>query len=94
MAVTSIRLPKELQEQYDALARATGRSKNYLMTEALQRYAVEKAWLVAQIAEGERDLAEGRVLSEQETEAFLDSLTTPQQMERARGEADDRWASS
>jgi predicted transcriptional regulator len=94
MIVTSIRLPKALQEQLEALAQATGRSRNYLMTEALQQYVEEKAWLVAQIEEGLRDAEEGRVLSEEETEAFLDRLTRPEQLNDARREVEERWASS
>ena len=80
MIVTSIRLPKALQDQLEVLAQATGRSRNYLMTEALQQYVDEKTWLVAQIEEGLRDVEEGRVLTEEETEIFLDRLTTPEQL--------------
>jgi predicted DNA-binding protein len=34
-----MRIPASQQERYDQLARATGRTRNYLMAEALERYA-------------------------------------------------------
>jgi predicted transcriptional regulator len=39
---TTIRIPASLQKRYDQLARATGRTRNYLMAEALERYAVRE----------------------------------------------------
>ena len=38
MTTASIRLPRELKARYGVLAEATGRTKNYLMTEALEQY--------------------------------------------------------
>jgi len=50
--VTSLRLPDDLRERVDALAKATGRTKNYLLTEAISRYVDEEAWQIAAIDEG------------------------------------------
>lgn len=35
-AVTSMRIPTELSERYDRLAKATGRTRSFYMTEALE----------------------------------------------------------
>jgi len=52
--VTSLRLPDELRERIDALAKATGRNKSYLLTEAISRYVDEEAWQIAAVEEGIR----------------------------------------
>ena len=45
---TTIRIPAGLQERYDHLARATGGARNYLMAEALERYAAREGWQIIQ----------------------------------------------
>ena len=50
--VTSIRLPEDLYERIEALAKATGRAKNYLLMEAISRYVEEEAWQLAAIEKG------------------------------------------
>jgi predicted transcriptional regulator len=45
---TTIRIPASLQERYDQLARATGRTRNHLMAEALERYAAREGRQVEQ----------------------------------------------
>jgi predicted transcriptional regulator len=50
--VTSIRMTEELYRQVDGLARATGRNKSYLLTEAISRYVEEEAWQIQAVDEG------------------------------------------
>ena len=45
---TTIRIPASLQERYDQLAKATGRTRNYLMAEALERYVAREGWQIEQ----------------------------------------------
>src|SRR5438477_525798 len=45
---TTIRIPASLQERYDQLARATGRTRNYLMAAALERFAAREGWQIEQ----------------------------------------------
>ena len=45
---TTIRIPAGLQERYDQLARATGRARNDLMAQALERYATREGWQIEQ----------------------------------------------
>jgi predicted transcriptional regulator len=44
----TIRIPASLQERYDQLARATGRTRKDLMIEALERYAAREGWEIEQ----------------------------------------------
>ena len=45
---TTIRIPDSLQERYDQLAQATGRTRNYLMSEALERFIAREGWQIEQ----------------------------------------------
>jgi RHH-type transcriptional regulator, rel operon repressor / antitoxin RelB len=45
---TTIRIPDDLAATYDRLAAATGRSRNYLMQEALEHYAATEGWQIEQ----------------------------------------------
>ncbi|HWE64853.1 MAG TPA: ribbon-helix-helix protein, CopG family [Chloroflexota bacterium] len=53
MAVTiSIRMPDDVHAQYETLARATGRTRNELMVEALRRAAEQQLREIALVQEG------------------------------------------
>jgi len=45
----SVRLPEETKEKIDALARALGRPRNYVIAEAVERYIAEEAWQIEEI---------------------------------------------
>jgi predicted transcriptional regulator len=47
----TVRLPPEISEKLDALARDTKRSKSYLAGEAIAAYVERNAWQVARIKE-------------------------------------------
>jgi RHH-type rel operon transcriptional repressor/antitoxin RelB len=46
---TTIRISDDLAATYDRLADATGRSRNYLMQEALEHYAALEGWQIEQV---------------------------------------------
>jgi predicted transcriptional regulator len=53
MAITtSIRMPDDVHEQFEMLARATGRTRNELMVEALSEMADRRLREIALIQEG------------------------------------------
>ncbi len=82
-AITSIRLPDELRQKVESLARATGRSKSFLMQEAIEQYVENEAWQVVQIEEGiQADDADDHVPAG-EMETFWARVTTPESMARA-----------
>ncbi len=88
MANTSIRIPDELHAQYDQLAAATGRSRNYLMNEALARYAAEEQWQIAQIEEGIQDADAGNLIPHEQVGAdwLARGLLTQEALDRAARE--------
>ncbi len=45
---TTIRIADSLQERYDQLAQATGRTRNYLMAEALERFVAREGGQIEQ----------------------------------------------
>ncbi len=52
MATTSLRVPDDLRERYDALAKLTGRSRNELIVQAMERFIDNRMREVALIQEG------------------------------------------
>lgn len=46
---TTLRMPPDLEQQYDDLAAATGRTRSFLMMEALRRYAETEGWQITQV---------------------------------------------
>ena len=69
MANTSIHISDRLRDQYEDLARATGRARNDLMIEALERYAAEERWQLAQVDEGIADADAGNVTPHEQVRA-------------------------
>jgi predicted transcriptional regulator len=46
---TSIRTPRELIDNYDQLAKATGHARTYLMTAALEQYLHAQQWQLGEL---------------------------------------------
>lgn len=85
--------PLEIKQRIEALAEATGRSKNYLLTEAVTRYVDHEAWQVARIEEGLRSADTERLIPHEEVVAGLieKGMITPDGLERAREQLADEW---
>jgi predicted transcriptional regulator len=62
----SIRVDDELRDKYNNLARATARSRNELVNEALQQYATEKLHKIALVQEGLAQLRAGQGIAHDE----------------------------
>lgn len=60
---TSIRMPEEVRDLYETLARATGRTKNELMVEALRTEGQRRLDEIALILEGREQARDGRLSS-------------------------------
>jgi predicted transcriptional regulator len=52
-----VRVPSETRDRIGALAKSRGRSLNYVLSEAIERYLAEEEWLIDEIsaAVGEAD---------------------------------------
>lgn len=57
---TSIRMPEEVRDLYETIARATGRAKNDLMVEVLRHEGQRQVREIAMILEGRDDARAGR----------------------------------
>lgn len=93
MVITSVRIPVEVKSRIEALAKATGRSKSYLLSEAITQYVENEAWQIAQIDEGLRSADAGRLIPHDEVVAGLieKGMVTPEGLERARERLSDEW---
>jgi len=58
----SIRVPLEIKEKLDALAKAVDRPRNYLIAEAIERYVEAESWQVERILAGIADDEAGRTI--------------------------------
>ncbi len=58
---TTVRIPGELQARYDRLAQATGRSQDFLMADALERYVADEEWRVVELQATMAKLAAGEM---------------------------------
>lgn len=48
----TIRVPDEVRDELEALAKVTGRTRSWLAAEAINEYLERERWQVAQIQEG------------------------------------------
>lgn len=87
MMVTSLRIPEELRRQFEQLAEATGRSKNYLMTEALGQYVRQQIWQVEKIQGSLERARAGQIVPTADMDALFGRLTTPETLEQAQRDA-------
>jgi predicted transcriptional regulator len=83
MTNTSIRLSADLNAEYEELARRSGRSKNYLMTEALGEYIRHHAWWAREVQRG-LDAAD---VADDEMAAFWAEFGTREEYAQAAEEA-------
>jgi predicted transcriptional regulator len=72
----SVRLPDEQKDFLDALADATDRTRNQLISSAVGKMKENYEFVLAKIAEGDADYKAGRIVSmseaEQRTQAIID----------------------
>ena len=81
--ITSIRLSDELRRKIDLLVQATGRSKSFLMQEAIEQYVENEAWQIARIEEGLQADDAGQHVPMDEMETFWARVTTPESIAQA-----------
>ncbi|MDL2314138.1 CopG family ribbon-helix-helix protein [Desulfovibrio sp. OttesenSCG-928-C14] len=70
MTSMSMRLPDELANQLKALAKATGRSKSFLVVQAVQAFVERESWQVAEIMNGLAEADAGDFATEEENAAL------------------------
>lgn len=73
MTTVTTRIDDETQSRLDQLAKATDRSRSWLVADAIRRYVEEEGWQVAAIEEGVRQADAGDFATEDEvTAAFAE----------------------
>lgn len=70
----TVRVSLDTKEKLDRLAGMTGRSRSYLVADALGAYVAEEIEIVEGILEGIRDADEGRVFTSEQVKAHIDAL--------------------
>lgn len=69
MTIVTTRIDEETQSRLDQLAKATDRSRSWLVADAIRRYVEEEGWQVAAIEEGVRQADAGDFATEDEVKA-------------------------
>ena len=73
MTIVTTRIDEETQSRLDQLAKATDRSRSWLVADAIRRYVEEEGWQVAAIEEGVRQADASDFASEEEVKtAFVE----------------------
>ena len=71
MSTFSVRLPTVTKERLERLAQTTRRSRNFVLSEAVDRYLEIQARQIAHIEEGLADLDAGREHGHEEIEELV-----------------------
>ncbi|HWE62448.1 MAG TPA: CopG family ribbon-helix-helix protein [Chloroflexota bacterium] len=88
----SVRLDPDMKEKMIELAQATGRSRNYLINEAVREYLERERWQIADIEQGLAELAAGDIATAEEVDATFARISTPAALEQARARvAHEQW---
>jgi RHH-type transcriptional regulator, rel operon repressor / antitoxin RelB len=71
------RVDADLDGQLDRLAAATGRSKSWLISEALRSYIANEQQFLAAVEEGKQALRDGKTLDHATVVAAFERIVTP-----------------
>jgi RHH-type rel operon transcriptional repressor/antitoxin RelB len=81
----TMRLPRGMKDELDALARATGRNRNALVQEALRRFIDVQRWQIAEIEAGIREADAGIFVGDDEMDALWAEFGLEPDTARERG---------
>lgn len=65
-ATVSAKLEPSVAEKLDLLAKATARSRSFLVAEAIETYVKDQAWQIQAIQEGVREADKGNFATDKE----------------------------
>lgn len=63
---TTVRMDEEMVARLDQLAQASGRSRAWIIKDALSRYLDEETWFAQEVEKGRQDASAGRLVSHEE----------------------------
>lgn len=81
-ATFSVRLPDDLRQEVDELAKATKRSRSFIVKEAVAAFMEEQRAYLAAVEEGEREADRGIFVSGEAVERWLLSWGTDDELPR------------
>ena len=64
--VITIRVGRDVKERLESLAKATARSRSFLIAEAIRCYLDDQAWQVEQVEEGIAEAESGKLVEHEE----------------------------
>jgi predicted transcriptional regulator len=76
----SIRLKPEIKKRLAKLAQASGRSSNFLISDAVESYVADQERMLAEIGQAERQLASGHFIKHDDMKAWLLSWGTKHEL--------------
>jgi predicted transcriptional regulator len=68
----SLRLPDEMADTLASLAKATGRTKSFLVINALQEYLTRESWQIAELQSAVEEADAGDFATDGEVKAVMD----------------------
>jgi len=79
-ATFSIRLKPGTKKKLAKLAKASGRSANFLISDAVESYVADQERLLAEIRLAERDVSNGHYIRDEDMKAWLLSWGTDREL--------------
>jgi predicted transcriptional regulator len=79
-ATLSVRLKPETKKRLAKLARTSGRSSNFLVSDAVESYVADQERLLADIRRAERQVKSGHYIPHEDMKAWLLSWGTKQEL--------------
>ena len=79
-ATFSIRLKPETKKRLAKLAKACGRSSNFLIADAVESYVADQGRMLAEIRQADRQVKSGHYIKHQDMKAWLLSWGTDREL--------------
>ncbi len=79
-ATLSIRLRPEIKKRLAKLAQASGRSSNFLISDAVESYVADQERMLAEIRQGDRQVKSGHYIAQTDMKKWLLSWGTDQEL--------------
>ena len=79
-ATLSIRLKPELKKRLAKLAKVSGRSSNFLISDAVESYLADQERMLAEIREADREVKSGHYVKHEDMRAWLLSWGTDREL--------------
>jgi predicted transcriptional regulator len=83
-ATLSVRLKPEIKRKLSKIAKHSGRSANFLVSDAVESYVMDQERLMAEVRQGEAQIESGHYVTQKAMKAWLLSWGTDQELPAPR----------